>query len=484
MKAYLIARVSTLDQASALPAQIYRLEEYAKQEKYKQTELFKIKESAYGANRESFRQIIDTITEQDELCILVFDKIDRYTRNTNSDEVMLLNRLCRLGKIQLHFPSDNLFINENSSAREIHMLNVGISDAQYFSDSISDNTKRGNQQKWREGKATGPVPFGYVNKRKSDDTKWVYIEPLKAHAIREAFEMYASGNHSVKEITKRWREHYCFRLSSSRIASLLKNPFYCGYMTYNGIEYKHNYKNIIDEELFEKTRVVRESRGKKSVRWLGLPYPYRGLIRCSQCGCRVTFEKKKQKYIYGHCTQFKGRHNAPYVNEESLTATFSQLFKQIQLPDEAYDEISQKLRVEHEAKKKQYTQTMTALENEIKRYTLRLERLYDDYLDGKIEESLHDKKANEAKTSRSIITKRIQNIELYEENEYGTKLHLLKLAHEAPNLFEKANFEQKRSLINKVLSNLFLDAKQLRSEFKYPFDVIAKCNETEMWYPG
>ena len=312
----------------------------------------------------------------------------------------------------------------------------------------------------------------------------VYVDSFKAQAIKEAFEMYASGNHSLKEITKRWRKHYSLDLSSSRIASLLKNPFYYGYMTYNDIKFKHKYENIIEEELFEKAQAVRVSRGKKSVRWLGLPYPYRGLIRCADCGCRVTFEKKKQKYIYGHCTQFKGKHNAPYVNEDSLTLAFSELFKQIQLPEEVYNEISKKLRVEHEAKKKQYTQTKTTLENEVKKYDIRLERLYDDNLDGKISDSLYDKKAKETNSSRNIMMKRIQNIELYEESTYGTQIHLLKLAHEAPKLFEKANFEQKRALINKVLSNLFLETKQLRSEFKYPFDVIAKCNKTEKWYPG
>lgn len=483
MKVYLIARVSTLEQIDSLPAQVYRLKEYAERKSFKGYELFEIQESAYGSNRENFRQIIDTVTKQNDLCILVFDKIDRYTRNSNSDEVTLLNSLCRLGQLELHFPSDSLFISKSSSAQEHLMLNIGISSSQYYSDAISDNTRRGNQQKWRDGRITGPAPFGYINKQKEDGTKWVFVEPLKAHAVKEAFKMYASGNHSIKEIGKKWRIQYGFSVSNSRIAKILQSPFYCGQLSYLGVLYPHHYEAIISEELFEKAQLVRESRGKKSTRWYGLPYPYRSLIECADCGCKITFEQKKQKYIYGHCTQSKGKHGAKYVNENALTKVFAGLFIEVKLPDHVYDDISQKLRAEHEATLKDRGKAIKAIESEIAKYDLRLERMYDDYLDSKIDEALYEKKSKEAKAKRKRLVKRQTSFELSVNNDYGSKLHLLKLARDAPKLFKKANFEQKRALINKVLSNLRLDGNLLRSEFKDPFDLIVKCNKTENWYP-
>jgi site-specific DNA recombinase len=162
MKAFLIARVSTLDQSDALPGQIYRLNDYATSKGY-DSELFQIKESAYKGNRISFMSIIDKIRKHPEICVVVFDKIDRYTRNSNSEEVSLLNSLCRAGLIEMHFPSDHLFINKESSAQEHFMLNMGVSSAQYYSDSISDNVKRRNQQKYRDGEWCHKAPFGYKN---------------------------------------------------------------------------------------------------------------------------------------------------------------------------------------------------------------------------------------------------------------------------------------------------------------------------------
>ena len=46
MKAFLIARVSTLDQSDALPGQVYRLKDYANRKEFDH-KLFEIRESAY-----------------------------------------------------------------------------------------------------------------------------------------------------------------------------------------------------------------------------------------------------------------------------------------------------------------------------------------------------------------------------------------------------------------------------------------------------
>jgi hypothetical protein len=79
-----------------------------------------------------------------------------------------------------------------------------------------------------------------------------------------------------------------------------------------------------------------------------------------------------------------------------------------------------------------------------------------------------------------LQNKRI-NIEQVEDDYYSTAAHLLSEAKQAPTLFEKANYEQKRSLINLVLSNLQLDGNLLRWELKKPFDTMAFCNENNNW---
>lgn len=223
MKAFLIARVSTLDQSDALPGQIYRLNDYATNKGY-DSELFQIKESAYKGNRISFMGVIDKIRKHPEVCVVVFDKIDRYTRNSNSEEVSLLNSLCRAGLIEMHFPSDHLFINKESSAQEHFMLNMGVSSAQYYSDSISDNVKRRNQQKYRDGEWCHKAPFGYKNIELQDGSK--HIEPDEnADAVRDIFAWYGSGSYSMQQVREKVYEVHGIRKSLSQIDKILKRTF-------------------------------------------------------------------------------------------------------------------------------------------------------------------------------------------------------------------------------------------------------------------
>ncbi|HXR50147.1 MAG TPA: recombinase family protein, partial [Verrucomicrobiae bacterium] len=160
MKAYLLARVSTDDQKDALPAQTFRLVEYAKRRGYKY-QLAELRESAYKGNRDSFKVVVEEIKACKEPAIVVFDKIDRYTRDSSSEEVRTLQTLYRSGKIELHFPSDNLFIHKDSPATDLLRLGMGIVVAQYYSDAISDNVKRRFEQKLRDGEWIGMAPVGY-----------------------------------------------------------------------------------------------------------------------------------------------------------------------------------------------------------------------------------------------------------------------------------------------------------------------------------
>lgn len=479
MKAFLIARVSTDDQSDALPGQIYRLKDYAAR-KDLDYELFEIKESAYKGKRASFKDIIDQIVSQPDISILVFDKIDRYTRNSNSNEVSLLNNLCRAGKIEIHFPSDSLFINKTSSAQEHFMLNMGVSTAQYYSDSISDNVKRRNQQKLRDGEWCGKAPVGYLNTVK-DGKKWVEPDPATANVIRKTFEMYASGNYSLLMIAKKWRNEYGINAGSSRIDQLLKNPFYYGEMRVKGEIYPHNYEPLIPYSLFEQAKNVREGYKVKPHRWGGLPFPYRGLIKCAECGCGITFETKKGKYTYGHCTRKMNRHDLTYVNEDKITAQVMKILKAIAIPQDAYLQVSEALRKSHEEKKQRYQGDLVAIEAEIKKYQLRKERVYEDYLDGKISEDLYTRKFNEFGVKVKLKQEQKESLELASDDYYSTVSYLLKLANNIENLFLKANHEQKRSILNLIVSNLQLDGSLLRWKYKKPFETMALCTEMNSW---
>jgi site-specific DNA recombinase len=109
MHLILIARVSDISQRPALPGQKLRLKQYAIGKDPK-AEYYEFDESAHKDVRRQFAKLVEHIKAQKEPCAVVHDKIDRYTRDSSQEEVRALNILVKSGKIELHFPSDNLFI--------------------------------------------------------------------------------------------------------------------------------------------------------------------------------------------------------------------------------------------------------------------------------------------------------------------------------------------------------------------------------------
>lgn len=286
------------------------------------------------------------------------------------------------------------------------------------------------------------------------------------------------------KISKKWRTEFNINANSSKIDIVLKNPFYYGEMRVKGELYPHKYDAIISRQLFDDAEKVRNGYKVKKHRWGGLPYMYRGLISCADCGCRITFEKKKGLYVYGHCTQSKGKHGATYIAEDKLTEQLAEVFKSIQIPSFAYNQVSEALRASHEDKKRMRDTTLATLDTEIEKYQTRMEKVYEDYLDEKTPEALYQRKFDEFRDAQKKLQNKRLNIEQIEDEYYGTASHLLRLSKNATKLFEKAGIEQKRSLISIVLSNLQLEGEQLRWELKKPFDTMAFCSVSKNWLRG
>lgn len=127
------------------------------------------------------------------------------------------------------------------------------------------------------------------------------------------------------------------------------------------------------------------------------------------------------------------------------------------------------------------TSTIITLDTEIEKYQTRIEKIYEDYLDEKIPEALYQRKFDEYRIAQKKLQNKRSNIEQIDDEYYGTVTHLLKLAKSAPKLFQKADIEQKRSLISMVLSNLQLDGDLLLWELKKPFDTMAFCSVSGNW---
>lgn len=490
MKAIIIARVSTEEQKEAgnsLPAQIARLKGYCDRKGYKVVKKFSFDESAYKNKRNDFDEILDFVLNQKEVVVVCFDKVDRLSRNVFDKRVSELYEKALSDEVELHFPSDGQIINSKISAAEKFHFSISLGLAKYYSDAISDNVKRAQEQMLRSGIWPGKAPYGYRNIDKENGNKWIVVEPMEAQVVEKMYEWYSTKAYSMNLIRDELKKVFNVSFSKGRVDQILKNPFYCGTMIYNEQEYPHYYDRIITQELFDKVQEVKTGHHKKHFKYAGLPFLYRGLIRCADCGCLITPEKKTKKsgkvYHYYHCTQYNGKHGAEWLREEELTKQFAKTLSSLQMPQEAVDDIIETLRTTHKGKSEFHKNLLDRYQTDYQKYETRIEKMYEDKLDGSITESYYEEKRKEYRAEQKKINSKIAKLHFADEEYYITSEYLLKLASKASKLFESSEPMEKRLLLKMTLQNLNLNGRKVGYTWIKPFNAIAFYASRQAWLP-
>jgi DNA invertase Pin-like site-specific DNA recombinase len=388
MKAIISARVSMEEQKEAgnsLPAQLVRMENYCKQKGFTVVEIYSFAESAYGTKRDEFDKILDYLkANPKEKLAVCFDKVDRFSRNVFDKRVATLYELAMADKIELHFVSDGLVINPEISAVEKFQFGMSLGLAKYYSDAISDNVKRAYEQKLRKGEWIGKSYLGYKNITLADGKKDIVPDKERAFLVQKVFELYASGKYSMKKLMKEMNIRGLTNrpsgipVATSQIEMILKNPFYYGMMRVKGKLYPHKYEPLISKHLFDKVQKVIEGYNKQNFKRTNNPYIFRGMIKCKECGCLVTPELKKNKYVYYHCTNYSGNcQNVVWIREEDLIKQAASVLKGLKLLPDALEKLKEDLRAIHDQEQSYCEKNIAALESRLKRIRDRYRIAYD-----------------------------------------------------------------------------------------------------------
>jgi len=484
MRAIILARVSTEEQKEAgnsLPAQISRLERYCERNNLDIINTYSFDESAYKTKRDEFDKILSSIKSIKEKVAVCFDKVDRFSRNVFDQRVAKLYDLAMADKIELHFANDNLIINSSISATEKFQFGINLGLAKYYSDAISDNTKRAIENKIKDGKITGKAPIGYLNIK--DEDKNVLLDPDRAPFVKRIFKLYASENYSMKGLVD-YFEKAGLRsntpqknvLKHNQIEAILKNPFYYGMRKHKGNIYPHIYEKLISKKEFDRCQEVRNKKYKGKRKVSTNEYIFKSLIKCKKCGCAITPEIKKNKYIYYHCTNFYGNCNKIYVREEELVKPIIDILKNLKLAPKIQDQLVTALRKNEESKNGFHKSQLTKLRADYDKVDNHLKIMYEDRLDGRLTATEYDMQVEKQKIKQQEILHNLEKYKNANTSYYITASKILDVANRASELFESSEIDEKRLILKNVLQNLKLDDKKLTYELKTPYNMLFLYN--------
>ena len=472
------ARVSSREQERegySIPAQRKLLAEYAKVRGFSVGHEFIDIESAKNPGRKEFTKML-RLLETDRQCrIVLVEKTDRLYRNRT--DALAFEELIESRGVEVHLVKEARVIGKESRSQDKFMHDIHVAVAKHYVENLKEEVKKGMREKAEQGLYPGRAPFGYRN---NPLTRAVDVDERRAPTLRRIFELYATGNYSLTDLRKAVLEETGVRINRSYLEAILKSPFYIGRFLWRGVEYKGKHTPLISPELFQ--RVQRAFAGHHKPRYRKHNFVFAGLLRCAHDGCTVTTELQKGRYIYYRCSQGRGKCALPYMREEELSDRLGDLMKRIYVPDTIARKIVESVESDLGRSEIMRQEQLAALKQRLSTLRTRMDRIYEDKLEGKIDESFWTRKQAEYREQERALEAQLSSMgRSVSKANVLTAERVFELANRAHFLYLTRNPAERAQLLKSVLLNCATDGVSLSPTYRKPFDLIFERAKTENW---
>lgn len=484
MKTVLLCRVSSKEQEEtgySLPAQEKFLSGYADRTGYSVDKVFSISESASGKKqREMFSQMMHYVQKQG-IKIIICEKVDRLTRNFK-DAVMIDEWLEEDEERQVHLVKDSLILHKNSRSQEKLNWGIRILFAKNYIDNLSEEVKKGQKEKIAQGWLPTKPPVGYQTVGEKGH-KIIIIDNEKAVMVKKMFELYASGNYSLKKLTltmfeEGLRSYHGVSLVKSRIHRLLREPFYIGKIKWNDQIYDGKHEPLITNELFDKVQNMLTN--KTTPKLTRHDYLFNRLCRCAECNGLTTWESQRGGLVYGHCNHYHECSQETWVREEQVEEQIIDGFDKLAIRNLRVAEWLRKaLKESHADEAVYHTTTVEELNKRYEQIKRRIDKLYDDKLDEKITMEFYNQKFKQYTGEKDTVLETIKKHSQASNGYYNFGVNFYELSQRAKQIYltakKKKLQEEQRCLIRLVFTNLRLDEGKLLYDYTKAFKILAQA---------
>ncbi|MCA1841232.1 MAG: recombinase family protein [Actinomycetota bacterium] len=493
MNALIYLRVSTKEQAEkgesgegySIPAQREACAKFIADKGWNfADEFIDAGESAKSADRPNLKAMLTRVAEGD-IGALIVHKIDRLARNIE-DHIAIRAALRKYG-VQLCSVTEN--IEETASGKLVEGIHALM--AEFYSANLASEVRKGMSQKAKQGQWPAKAPIGYLNELKrvnGKDTKRIVLDPDRAILVKEAFNLYATGDYSLAELQATLAARGLTSPAARRpgaappisaLARMLQNPFYTGIIEWDGIEYPGQHKQLITRNLFEQVQEVLHAHNKAGVRQRRHDHYLKGILYCEECGRRLSLTLAKGKYLYFYCLGQKNalKHKTgcqqPYVMACDAERAVEDLYKRIQLPPGAIDRLTKQLEAEIVDRQSSAAEMRVILTNRLAKLAEERDKLLKAYYSNAIPLDLLKKDQDRITESEN---KARTELEAAETDLVGWEEVLklaIRLAGNCHAAYLKARPKVRRRFNEAVVKAVYVrDGKVARKEFTEVFEVL------------
>ncbi len=306
-------RVSTDEQLEFSPdSQLKKIREYAKEQDIRLPEEYIYREDGISGRaadrRPAFQKMIGAAkgTPRPFDVILVW-KFSRFARS-RSDSIFYKTLLRE--KLGIDILSISEPIGKDKSSK-IYESIIEVMD-EYYCDNLSEEVRRGMEERFSRGMIIAPPPFGY----KAEDGSYI-LDDERAGTVREIFRLCAAGMPLraivtyLNESGMRTKNGRLFEVRT--VGYILRNPVYLGYVRKRGEKGEDRlipagHTPLVDQTLFAECAANLEKGPLRMLPYTrtSARFALSGLIRCSACGSTLTMSSRAGRlqccaYAKGKC---------------------------------------------------------------------------------------------------------------------------------------------------------------------------------------
>jgi DNA invertase Pin-like site-specific DNA recombinase len=260
-------------------------------------------ESARKADRPQLQAMLKRLRNERDADYVIVHKVDRLARNRGDDVDITLT--IRQSGAQLVSVTEN--IDETPSGMLLHGIMSSI--AEFYSRNLSTEIIKGTSKKVQRGTYPGLAPIGYVNVQDfsgGNELRWIEVDPDRAPHITWAFETYATGDYTLRQLAEALDERGLRTratpkrppraLGSNHVQRMLRHPFYIGRFNWGGVEYDGSHEPLVSMETFNAVQAQLTAKKTAGERTQRHEHYLKGTLRCGRCGSRMLFSRNTGRH--------------------------------------------------------------------------------------------------------------------------------------------------------------------------------------------
>ncbi|MBN1968679.1 MAG: recombinase family protein [Candidatus Delongbacteria bacterium] len=456
--AVIYSRVSSREQAEgfSIDAQIKACKKKAIEERFKLLMVFK-DEGYTGTSRDrpALKEML-TFCKEKKVDIVIVHKIDRFARSI-VDHSAIRAVLLRNGT-NLISCTEQL----GTAPHEIFLENIMASMAQFYSDNLKTEVKKGIMERFESGYHLSTAPFGYTVKRGS---KVMVQVPSETEVINKIFHLYCTGKYSFKTIAEILDKKYHYEtrfgkpFARSRIQEILINPIYAGIVEYKkiGKKVKGLHKPIISISVFNLAQTIMQERGNIKQKEKGkYQFLFKGFVSCPECGKKLYAGYSQggtgKKYLYYCCRN--SNHKPVNIKESSIAGAFQKKMVELRFCDGVMKIVETYAKENLDIAEKQSKIRLANNKKELQKIQEQKADIYKDHKKGLIDESTLKKLESDLEDDE-IVAQIAVNEEQIDYNDLLTQIRMFaKFGSQIDRYWEISPFDQRIH----ILSSMFLNA--------------------------